>query len=179
MNKEKMLEVLKSKREDVEDYKSWTENEKLAYQGGILFITDLVEQLEIPEIASVPEYIVNWVQYCQNTNISLYGALDIDVIKSHMASKEAAQSVITYLSRGENQDDFARAWLGLYELAANDEIKILKMGMMYFMGGKEDEEGNSVITVTSNKADAYPFTVLSQAEAMARETGGEVETYEG
>lgn len=96
----------------IEKYKKlegvWdAEGAELARQ---IFLQDL-EQLDEPEKVTIPQFVADWIEVCkEHLTSSLYLAMTPSFLKSNN------QGIELTLWIKKNEETFARAWLGGYEV---------------------------------------------------------------
>lgn len=106
----------------IEKYKKlegvWdAEGAELARQ---IFLQDL-EQLDEPETVKIPQMVADWIDVCKdNLAIGLYIAMNPDFLKQWNKNDE----LICWIRKISNQELFARAWLGGYEVEQEKRYKI-------------------------------------------------------
>ena len=80
-----------------------------------LEVIKLIEQLDEPQKAKVPQFVADWIRKCKtfkHFTVSLSFALQPRVWEENRLSNEC----INWLLDANNQEAFARAWLDGYEV---------------------------------------------------------------
>ena len=100
--------------------------EDLPYNEGLIVDTikisrkgllELVKQLDEPQKPVVPQFVVDWIKYCKNTNVTMTRALLVGEVDFYNYVNQKDLSRLTdFFSDGKNQEIFARAWLDGYEV---------------------------------------------------------------
>lgn len=76
-----------------------------------------LKQLDEPRKVKIPKFVADWIEYCQNTFISLTRALTIEEVDFYnYANQKDHFRLVDFLGSGINQEKFARAWLDGYEI---------------------------------------------------------------
>lgn len=80
-------------------------------------LLELVKQLDEPQKPVVPQFVVDWIKYCKNTNVTTTRALLVGEVDFYNYANQKDLSRLTdFFSDGKNQEIFARAWLDGYEV---------------------------------------------------------------
>lgn len=80
-------------------------------------LLELVKQLDEPQKPVVPQFVVDWIKYCKNTNVTMTRALLVGEVDFYNYANQKDLSRLTdFFSDGKNQEIFARAWLDGYEV---------------------------------------------------------------
>ena len=78
-----------------------------------LEVIKLIEQLDEPEKVKIPQFVADWIEVCkEHLTHSLYTAMTPNFMKENGQSLD----LILWIKKASNQDIFARAWLGGYEV---------------------------------------------------------------
>ena len=99
-------------------------------QMGLEAFIDLIEQLDEPKKATVPQFVADWIEECKNDDFHLFGAME---------GISSNQKKLDYWFReDENMELFARAWLDGYEVEKEKR---------YYVRFKFIEEAYSYLTL--------------------------------
>lgn len=80
-------------------------------------VKKIFEQLDEPEKVKVPQFVVDWIEYCKRTGVDLYSALDMgDLYFYNYANQKDDLKLKEFFETDTNQEIFARAWLDGYEI---------------------------------------------------------------
>ncbi len=84
-------------------------------------VSELVEQLDEPQKPVVPQFVVDWIKYCKNTNVTMKRALLVGEVDFYnYANQKDFSKLKEFLETENNQEIFARAWLDGYEEAEEE-----------------------------------------------------------
>lgn len=100
--------------------------ERLPYESGPIVdkikisrkgLVNLIEQLDEPKKATVPQFVADWIEYCKNTFLSLVRALMVEEVDFYnYANQKDDLKLKEFFETENNQEIFARAWLDGYEI---------------------------------------------------------------
>jgi len=110
-------------------------------------LLELVKQLDEPQKPVVPQFVVDWIKYCKNTNVTMTRALLVGEVDFYNYANQKDISRLTdFFSDGKNQEIFARAWLDGYELEEEKRDRVKMKGI---------EEHNGYLKYNKNMKHWY------------------------
>ena len=109
-----------------------------------------LKQLDEPEKVKVPQFVADWITHSKNIGCSLFGAMSIF---------EENTEIKKWLQWAENQETFARAWLGGYEVEEEKRYLVkIKATKHYF-----DKDGNGRVYFSLAFKDRFTKKELEEA----------------
>jgi len=73
--------------------------------------------LNEPEKPVLPQFVVDWIEWCKNNNVTLLGAMSpIDELGTAICDDKKVKSLDASKWATQNQETFAKAWLFGYEV---------------------------------------------------------------
>ena len=86
-----------------------------------LEVIKLIEQLDEPEKVTIPQFVVDWIEVCkEHLTTSLYTAMNPNFMRENNQSFD----LISWIKKTSNQETFARAWLGGYEVEKEKRYRV-------------------------------------------------------
>lgn len=89
-------------------------------------LLELVKQLDEPGKVTIPQYVVDWIEYCKRHNFTLFGCLDpVDGFERLVDEnfEGDARKCIRWCRSAS--DKLARAWLDGYEVEKEKKYKVV------------------------------------------------------
>lgn len=78
----------------------------------------------------IPQFVVDWIKYCKNTNVTMTRALLVGEVDFYNYANQKDLSRLTdFFSDGKNQEIFARAWLDGYHIEKEKRYYVRFKGM--------------------------------------------------
>lgn len=113
-------------------------------------IIDTIKQLDEPQKVKIPQFVADWITHSKNIGCSLFGAMSIF---------EENTEIKKWLQWAENQETFARAWLGGYEVEEEKRYLVkIKATKHYF-----DKDGNGRVYFSLEFKDRFTKKELEEA----------------
>ena len=113
-------------------------------------IIDTIKQLDEPQKVKIPQFVADWITHSKNIGCSLFGAMSIF---------EENTEIKKWLQWAENQETFARAWLGGYEVEEEKRYLVkIKATKHYF-----DKDGNGRVYFSLAFKDRFTKKELEEA----------------
>ena len=85
----------------------------------------LIEQLDEPQKPVVPQFVAEWIEVCkEHLTTSLYTAMN----PNFMRENDQSLDFISWIKKTSNQETFARAWLGGYEVEKEKRYTVVMKG---------------------------------------------------
>ena len=83
----------------------------------------------------IPQFVVDWIKYCKNTNVTMTRALLVGEVDFYNYANQKDLSRLTdFFSDGKNQEIFARAWLDGYTVEKEKRYLVKMKGVKDIMG---------------------------------------------
>lgn len=144
MNKQEVIDEIENAIPDyiLNDYQRGKE-------AGLIYALELVEELDEPEKAVIPQSVADWLEVCkENLAIGLFVAMTPDALEVNNQSAET----IYWLKSARNQETFAKAWLYGYEVE-KEKLYTVEIPNPHGLGHTvlvKDMYGNIFITYVMN-----------------------------
>lgn len=144
MNKQEVIDEIENAIPDyiLNDYQRGKE-------AGLIYALELVEELDEPEKAVIPQSVADWLEVCkENLAIGLFVAMTPDALEVNNQSAET----IYWLKSARNQETFAKAWLYGYEVE-KEKLYTVEIPNPHGLGHTvlvKDMYGNTFITYTTD-----------------------------
>lgn len=144
MNKQEVIDEIENAIPDyiLNDYQRGKET-------GLTDALELVEELDEPEKAVIPQSVADWLEVCkENLAIGLFVAMTPDALEVNNQSAET----IYWLKSARNQETFAKAWLYGYEVE-KEKLYTVEIPNPHGLGHTvlvKDMYGNIFITYVMN-----------------------------
>ncbi len=158
MNKQEVIDEIENAIPDyiLNDYQRGKE-------AGLIYALELVEELDEPEKAVIPQSVADWLEVCkENLAIGLFVAMTPDVLEVNNQSAET----IYWLKSARNQETFAKAWLYGYEVEKEKlytaRLKLISVKKYSYINREKDEK-ELFISDSDGLTDVYQ-THFTQAE---------------
>lgn len=118
-------------------------------EAGLIYALELVEELDEPEKAVIPQSVADWLEVCkENLAIGLFVAMTPDALEVNNQSAET----IYWLKSARNQETFAKAWIYGYEVE-KEKLYTVEIPNPHGLGHTvlvKDMYGNTFITYTTD-----------------------------
>ena len=118
-------------------------------EAGLIYALELVEELDEPEKAVIPQSVADWLEVCkENLAIGLFVAMTPDALEVNNQSAET----IYWLKSARNQETFAKAWIYGYEVE-KEKLYTVEIPNPHGLGHTvlvKDMYGNIFITYVMN-----------------------------
>ena len=144
MNKQEVIDEIENAIPDyiLNDYQRGKE-------AGLSYALELVEELDEPEKAVIPQSVADWLEVCkENLAIGLFVAMNPNALEVNNQSAET----IYWLKSARNQETFAKAWLYGYEVE-KEKLYTVEIPNPHGLGHTvlvKDMYGNIFITYVMN-----------------------------
>lgn len=124
---------------------------------------DMIEQLDEPKKATVPQFVAGWMDYCKLTGVDLYHAFEMsDLYLGNYAYQKDYPKLKGYFESENNQETFARAWLDGYEVEKKPKYTVKIKSVNQYLVRNEDE--NFLGFLQSRLKSKFTRKQLEQAE---------------
>jgi hypothetical protein len=121
MNKQEALKRIEVQKETLIRLTGWA-----VY----VYIEELIKSLDEPEKIKIPQFVADWITHSKNIGRSLFGAMSIF---------EENTEIKKWMQWAENQETFARAWLGGYEVEKEKRYFVKITAAEQYLVRVEDE----------------------------------------
>lgn len=93
-------------------------------------LLELVKQLDEPQKPVMPQFVVDWIKYCKNTNATMTRALLVGEVDFYnYANQKDFSRLKEFLETESNQETFVLAWIYGYEVEKEKQYYIRLKGV--------------------------------------------------
>ena len=123
-------------------------------------LLELVNQLDEPQKPVVPQFVVDWIKYCKNTNVTMTRALLVGEVDFYnYANQKDFSRLKEFLETESNQETFVLAWIYGYEVEKEPKYTVkIKATKHYFA-----KDGNGRIYFSLKYESAFTKIELEKA----------------